>query len=122
MPSPRPPENTRDQAGRFQPGQSGNPGGRPKAEAEIRELAKDQTRRAMQRLIHLIDHAESEKVQVMAAVAILDRGWGRPFQSHEIKTTHSQPIYVYPPGTLPPPSSQDRLPLDPEDPDREVVL
>ncbi len=35
-----PPQN-RDKAGRFQKGQSGNPGGRPKKPAELEEYAKN---------------------------------------------------------------------------------
>ena len=48
--------------GRFAPGSSGNPGGRPKMTAAMREaisLARDATPRAMERLIELTLRTEA---------------------------------------------------------------
>ena len=43
--------------GKFEPGQSGNPGGRPKT-AELRALCKEYTERAVNRLVELLDYAK----------------------------------------------------------------
>ena len=67
--------------GRFQPGQSGNPGGRPKGGVEVRELARQHTAAAIRRLSHLMENGQSEQAQIMAANSLLDRGWGKPTQS-----------------------------------------
>jgi hypothetical protein len=63
---------------RFEKGQSGNPGGRPKAYGEIRDLARQHTDLALQTLVEIATHGENESARVTAANAILDRGWGKP--------------------------------------------
>lgn len=64
----------------FQPGQSGNPGGRPKAIARVRDLAREYTEQALQALVQIATEGESEAARVSAATAILDRGYGKPTQ------------------------------------------
>ena len=64
----------------FQPGQSGNPGGRPKASAKVRDLAREYTEQALQVLVQIATEGESEAARVAAANAILDRGYGKPSQ------------------------------------------
>jgi HEAT repeat protein len=59
----------------FQPGQSGNPAGRPKG---IEALAREHTPAA---IAALVDALRSPKERVPAAVALLDRGWGKPSQT-----------------------------------------
>jgi hypothetical protein len=57
-------------------GQSGNPGGRPKVSAEIRDLARNHGAQAIERLVALMD-SNNESVAVRAAEALealLDRG------------------------------------------------
>ena len=62
---------------RWKPGQSGNPGGRPKTVAEIRELLKSHAPMAVARLVELAG-SKNEAVAERAASAILDRAGIRP--------------------------------------------
>lgn len=62
----------------FEPGQSGNPGGRPKADVRLREMAREHTEAALQALVAALD---DEKTRVSAAIALLDRGYGKPVQA-----------------------------------------
>lgn len=61
------------------PGQSGNPGGRPKENNEVRDLARTFTAEAIERLAYWM-RSEEGKVSVAAASAILDRAWGKATQ------------------------------------------
>ena len=63
--------------GRFVPGQSGNPGGRPKDENRVGELARSYTLEAIETLVDLMRHGRDERVRGTAAQALLDRGWGK---------------------------------------------
>ena len=64
----------------FEKGKSGNPGGRPKEVAEVRELAKKHGPEAIAKLVELMG-SENERTAVAACEAILNRGYGRPAQS-----------------------------------------
>lgn len=77
------PEN-RGTSGRFEKGRSGNPGGRPKLEGEIRSLAQKHGKAALKRLVELMA-AKNERVAVAAAQAILDRACGKPPQGIHLK-------------------------------------
>ena len=57
---------------------SGNPGGRPKVITEVRDLARQHTRKAVQTLVTVMQSAESDSARVAAANALLDRGFGKP--------------------------------------------
>jgi Family of unknown function (DUF5681) len=59
-------------------GQSGNPAGRPKGHQEIRELARTHTNTALKTLVDVAERGRSESARVAAAIALLDRGWGKP--------------------------------------------
>ena len=66
----------------FKPGQSGNPGGRPKVIAEVVELAREQTKEAVDALTKIMKDKKSPPAAIVsAATAILDRGWGKPLQN-----------------------------------------
>lgn len=67
----------------FSKGQSGNPGGRPKEVAEVRGLARQHGPEAIAKLAAIM-RADNSKAAAAAAVALLDRGYGRPAQSIEV--------------------------------------
>ena len=58
---------------RWQPGQTGNPGGLSKFYWETRRLARDAAPAVMARLIELALHADDERVASLCGVAVLDR-------------------------------------------------
>ena len=68
----------RNKSGQFLPGTSGNPGGRPKDEARVAELARSYTSEAIDTLVDLMRNGRDERVRGTAAQALLDRGWGKP--------------------------------------------
>lgn len=62
----------------FKPGVSGNPSGR-KPDKEIKELARGHTEAAIKTLAEIMRAKKaSGPARVAAAVALLDRGWGKP--------------------------------------------
>ena len=63
----------RKENGQFQPGYSGNPGGRPKDEHKVAELARSYTVEAVETLVDRRD----DRVRGTASQALLDRGWGK---------------------------------------------
>lgn len=63
----------------FAKGQSGNPGGRPKAEREVVELAREASPRAIGRLVELVEHIDP-RTAIAAANSVLDRAFGKPTQ------------------------------------------
>lgn len=65
-------------SGQFAPGVSGNPGGRPKDEARVAELARSYTAEAIDTLVELMRHGKDDRVRGTAAQALLERGWGKP--------------------------------------------
>jgi hypothetical protein len=65
---------------KFQPGQSGNPGGRPKENNEVKELARNHSQEAIERLAFWM-RSDNPKASVSASNALLDRGYGKPAQT-----------------------------------------
>lgn len=63
----------------FAPGQSGNPGGRPKLSNELRDAARAATPRALERAIQLIESPD-ENVALKAINTVWDRAYGKPAQ------------------------------------------
>jgi hypothetical protein len=68
------------QLGQFTPGKSGNPGGRPKDECRVADLARSYTTEAIETLVELMRHGRDDRVRGTAAQALLDRGWGKARQ------------------------------------------
>ena len=67
----------REKNGRFIAGYSGNPGGRPKDEYRVAELARSYTVEAVETLVDLMRHSRDGRVRGTASQALLDRGWGK---------------------------------------------
>jgi len=66
----------------WKPGQSGNPGGRPKKDRHIvRDAARAHTEEAVETLVNLMRNGKQEVTRINACIAILDRGWGKPAQA-----------------------------------------
>ena len=64
--------------GRFQPGRSGNPGGRPKAAHSIQELARKHTIEALDVLVQImLNEKAPPNARVAAANTLLDRAYGK---------------------------------------------
>src|SRR5688572_13892701 len=75
----------RHKMAKFKPGQSGNPGGRPKIVGEVQELARKTTPMAIKTLERIAgDQKAPPAAQVSAATALLDRAWGRPAQAVDV--------------------------------------
>lgn len=64
----------------FEPGKSGNPGGRPKENAEVKRLARAHAVEAIQGIVALMA-SEDERTRLAACQTILDRGYGKPAQA-----------------------------------------
>ncbi len=64
----------------FQKGRSGNPGGRPKEDGDVKVLARQHTHEAVKRLAQWL-RSDNPKASVSAAIALLDRGYGKPAQA-----------------------------------------
>ncbi|GEO42309.1 hypothetical protein SAE02_64570 [Skermanella aerolata] len=64
-------------------GVSGNPGGRPKLEVSIRDLAQQNSMEALETLVQVMRSGKPGE-RLVAANAILDRAYGRPTQSVEM--------------------------------------
>ena len=64
------------------------------ANANLVELAKAHTEEMLLILVRLARNSESDGVRAEAGVAVLDRGNGKPAQTHEIAGKDGQPIIL----------------------------
>lgn len=69
----------------FQPGQSGNPGGMPKGVGELRRAAREHSADAIETLVKAMNSPSAGwSARITAAMALLDRGYGKPTQPLDI--------------------------------------
>ena len=84
----------------WQKGESGNPAGYPKKYAQIVKLARAYTGRAIDRLVELME-SNDERVALLAAQALLERGWGKPREfADEPESAHAVQPAVQPDFSL----------------------
>lgn len=67
----------RDSDGKFAKGQSGNPSGRAKMPAEIRDILSSNSEKAVKAIVKFMDD-DDPRVALRAAEALLDRTYGKP--------------------------------------------
>lgn len=90
------------QAGRanlipWQPGQSGNPGGRPKQNKTVTELALQEAPAAFSRIVELarsVDPSVDPKLKLQANTYIIDRAYGKAAQSVNVSGEVNIPITI----------------------------
>lgn len=70
----------------FEKGKSGNPGGRPKTPPEVKAMFEAKGPEAFKLLSEHLTH-EDARIAQAAALAILDRAYGKPVQQIEQNTT-----------------------------------
>lgn len=67
----------RHAASLWKPGQSGNPGGRPRTPHDLPALCREHTAEAVLKLVEIM-RADDHGRALSAVQQLLDRGWGRP--------------------------------------------
>ena len=87
--------STSSHSSRWQKGQSGNPGGRPKVVGDLQEQARQWSGDALGALHEIAMSKDAPpSARVSAAVALLDRGYGKPPQAIDAKVTaEASPAY-----------------------------
>ncbi len=78
----------------FAPGNAANPGGRPKRTEEEFELiaaCKTKTPAALNVIEHIMHNGESEKTRLSAAIAIIERAYGKPKQEGDLNILGTGP-------------------------------
>ena len=66
----------------------------PRIPEEIRSLARTHGKRAIERLGGIVDKSSDEQAVTRAAIALLDRGYGKPNQPHDAKVEGNISITV----------------------------
>ncbi|PWL17405.1 hypothetical protein DKP76_11545 [Falsochrobactrum shanghaiense] len=88
--------------GGARPGAGRKKGKVGQAKRELAEMAKEHAEQALQVLVNIALSGESEAARVSAANAILDRGYGRPMQGIDHKSSD---------GSMTPPTRIELIPL-----------
>lgn len=77
-------------SGRFAPGVSGNPSGRPSGYAEFRALCREHSDKAVATLAARLE-SEDDHAAISAAKTLLEHGWGKPRQSIDVEGSLTVP-------------------------------
>ncbi len=94
-------EVERDTTGRWLPGRSPNPGGRPGGVREVREWARAVwDAHGREALLELALHGRREEVRLKAWSEILDRAFGRAPQAVNLTGADGGPLAFEPAGAL----------------------
>jgi hypothetical protein len=89
LPVPKRPANK----GSFQPGKSGNPGGRRKVRFHVAEYAAQYAKEAIDSLVRVIRDPNAKPVETTAAAReLLDRGVGKPVSAIELTGRDEVPL------------------------------
>ncbi|MFC0246418.1 hypothetical protein ACFOLL_04445 [Falsochrobactrum ovis] len=88
--------------GGARPGAGRKKGKVSQAKRELAEMAKEHAEQALQVLVNIALSGESEAARVSAANAILDRGYGKPMQGVDHKSSD---------GSMTPPTRIELIPL-----------
>ncbi len=81
----------RTKLGRFKPGVSGNPKGKPKSDPLVREILRANSPEAALKLVELLS-SEKEQIRFMAAQEILNRTEGKPMQAVNMEVNGNMDI------------------------------
>lgn len=79
----------------FKPGESGNPGGRPKRtqeELDLIEACKDRTPAALAVIESIMMEGQNERNRITAATFIIERAYGKATQVQEISGKDGSPL------------------------------
>ena len=78
----------------FKPGQSGNPGGRPKMPEEMRQILREAGPELARKLLQYTEHP-NPKIAMWAITEALDRAYGKPTQAQDISFDVNNTADVY---------------------------
>ena len=81
----------RTKLGRFKPGVSGNPKGKPKSDPLVREILRANSPEAALKLVELLS-SDKEQIRFMAAQEILNRTEGKPMQAVNMEVSGNMDV------------------------------
>src|SRR5215831_16459268 len=93
---------TKKQRGRWLPGVSGNPGGRPLVLKEFREFCQHKTIALAHRMVEIIENEKRYKAsdRIQAFQLLANYGFGKPVAQAEITVHKPQPLQILSVGNL----------------------